>query len=71
EGKPVSFGTPLVVRLADGVTFRVSHLQKGDLDELASFHKKPTEAWVRGEITRIDAATRTVYIKAVSVSFGQ
>lgn len=71
EGKLVSHGSPLIVRLPSGTIARVTKVNKADLDFLAEFRKPPSLATVEGIIRAVDPATRTITIQAVDTRFGQ
>ena len=71
SGSPVSLRQPLVFRLSSGATVRLTKLQGADRNALASFRKPPSVVTVYGPILAVDAATRTITIKAVSTMFSQ
>ncbi len=71
SGSPVSLRQPVVIKLTSGVTVRLTKLQGADRDTLAKFRKPPSVVRVYGPILAVDAATRTITIKAVSTMFEQ
>jgi hypothetical protein len=71
EGKLVSRGSPLIVRLASGTVARVTHVNKADREFLAEFRKPPSIATVEGILRAVDPATHTVTIQAVDTRFEQ
>jgi hypothetical protein len=70
-GKLLSLQAPVTIKLASGTTVRLTKLQGADRDELGTFREPPSVATVWGPILEIDAASRTVTIKAVSTMFQQ
>jgi hypothetical protein len=71
SGSPVSLREPLTFRLASGAIVRLTKLQGADRDALSKFRKPPAIVTVYGPILAVDAATRTITIKAVSTMFEQ
>jgi hypothetical protein len=71
NGKPVSLGTPIILKLESGTIARLVKVQKADRDELATFHKQPSVVGVEGPLIAVDPDSHMVTIKAVSISFEQ
>ena len=71
SGSPVSLRQPVVIKLNSGITVRLTKLQGADREALAAFRKPPSVVRVYGPILAVDAATRTITIRAVSTMFEQ
>jgi hypothetical protein len=70
SGNAVSLREPLVLKTEKGTTVRLTRLQPADREFLRSFRKPPTRIYVMGPIIAVDAAARTITVKAVSTMFG-
>ncbi len=54
-GSPVSLRPPLAIKLASGITVRLTKIQGADRDALATFRKPPSSVTVWGPIVSVDA----------------
>lgn len=71
DSSTVSVGKVVIVRTTTGTTARVTNIPKADMDQVREFHRMPSTMTVLGTIVAIDAATRTISIKAGEIRPGK
>ena len=71
SGKPISLGSPILVKLESGVTLELARVVQADREELATFKKNPSIVTVLGPILKVDLKSRKVTIRAVDTRFAQ